>query len=62
MAISYFGTPVAALSTFATFWATGGDLSISKVFSGLALLQVLRVAMGRQFTIALELYSEVREL
>lgn len=50
--------PLAGFALFTTFWGTGGVLTIPIVFSSISLLQVLRTAVGRMWTRAMETGSE----
>jgi ATP-binding cassette subfamily C (CFTR/MRP) protein 4 len=50
--------PLAGFALFSTYWASGGALTLPKVFSSISLLQVLRTAMGRMWTRAMETGSE----
>ena len=46
----YIATPaLATLATFSVFWAQGRRLEVASVFTTIALLQVLRVTVGKQF-------------
>ena len=50
--------PLAGFALFTAYWSTGGTLTLPKVFSSISLLQVLRTAMGRMWTRAMETGSE----
>lgn len=55
----YFCSPhVASFTTFMTFVALGGTLTLPKVFTVMSLLQVLRLVIGRAWTRAIETCSE----
>lgn len=58
-ALYFFVPPLAGFAAFSVHWAMGHELTISKVFSVISLLQTLRNVMGRFFTRALETTSEV---
>ena len=50
--------PLAGFALFSVFWATGGTLTLPIVFSSISLLHVLRTAVGRMWTRAMETGSE----
>mmetsp|Transcript_5464 Transcript_5464/g.8077 ORF Transcript_5464/g.8077 Transcript_5464/m.8077 type:complete len:1386 (-) Transcript_5464:101-4258(-) len=55
----YLVTPaLASLATFSVFWAQGEELEVAQVFSTLALIQILRVSIGKQFAGFIEAFPE----
>jgi ABC-type multidrug transport system fused ATPase/permease subunit len=55
----YFCSPhIASFATFMVFFAMGGTLTLSKVFTTLSYLQILRLDIGRFFTRGIETTSE----
>jgi len=59
--IFYCASPISSFITFLVFWANGNTLTLPEVFSTVALLQTLRMSVGRFWTRGVETGSEAIE-
>eukprot|EP01035_Chromulina_nebulosa_P017220 gene17220-22743_t len=59
--IFYCASPISSFITFLVFWANGHTLTLPEVFSTVALLQTLRMSVGRFWTRGVETGSEAIE-